>query len=546
MKKLLQKRILIPVLALCVFVSGSAFYKGEFFEIAKQIEIFTTLYKELNMNYVDETNPGELMDTAIKSMLQDLDPYTNFYNEQDVEDARINNTGDYTGIGASVLTLKDKLVIVEPYKNYAADKAGLKAGDEIIKVDNIAVADFKDDAGNLLQGAAGTSVNLTYVRQGKTETTIIKRESVEIHDVPHYSMIDGEIGYIVLRKFGDKASAETLTAVRALKNQGAKKLILDLRGNGGGLLNEAVNIVNIFVPKNQLVVTTKSKVEKYNKTYFTQKDAFDNEIPLIILIDGKSASASEIVAGALQDMDRAVIVGARSFGKGLVQRPKPLVYGTQVKITISRYYTPSGRCIQALDYWNRDEDGNAARVSQENYNAYKTRRGRTVYDGGGIQPDIELEASKTSPVTSAIIEENLVFNYATKYYYNNTVDDLSNFKITDADFNAFKTYLTSNNFKFETKTEKAFDKALIVAKDEELSTTIDINYKALIMALETYKNKAIDENKDQLKSLLTDEVVKRYFYSEGLYTYYLTNNPEIQKSTELLKNPVKFASYLNL
>lgn len=546
MKKLLQKRILIPVLALCVFVSGSAFYKGEFFEIAKQIEIFTTLYKELNMNYVDETNPGELMDTAIKSMLQDLDPYTNFYNEQDVEDARINNTGDYTGIGASVLTLKDKLVIVEPYKNYAADKAGLKAGDEIIKVDNIAVADFKDDAGNLLQGAAGTSVNLTYVRQGKTETTIIKRESVEIHDVPHYSMIDGEIGYIVLRKFGDKASAETLTAVRALKNQGAKKLILDLRGNGGGLLNEAVNIVNIFVPKNQLVVTTKSKVEKYNKTYFTQKDAFDNEIPLIILIDGKSASASEIVAGALQDMDRAVIVGARSFGKGLVQRPKPLVYGTQVKITISRYYTPSGRCIQALDYWNRDEDGNAARVSQENYNAYKTRRGRTVYDGGGIQPDIELEASKTSPVTSAIIEENLVFNYATKYYYNNTVGDLSNFKITDADFNAFKTYLTSNNFKFETKTEKAFDKALIVAKDEELSTTIDINYKALIMALETYKNKAIDENKDELKSLLTDEIVKRYFYSEGLYTYYLTNNPEIQKSTELLKNPVKFASYLNL
>jgi carboxyl-terminal processing protease len=546
MKKLLQKRILIPVLALCVFVSGSAFYKGEFFEIAKQIEIFTTLYKELNMNYVDETNPGELMDTAIKSMLQDLDPYTNFYNEQDVEDARINNTGDYTGIGASVLTLKDKLVIVEPYKNYAADKAGLKAGDEIIKVDNIAVADFQDDAGNLLQGAAGTSVNLTYVRQGKTETTIIKRESVEIHDVPHYSMIDGEIGYIVLRKFGDKASTETLTAVRALKNQGAKKLILDLRGNGGGLLNEAVNIVNIFVPKNQLVVTTKSKVEKYNKTYFTQKDAFDNEIPLIILIDGKSASASEIVAGALQDMDRAVIVGARSFGKGLVQRPKPLVYGTQVKITISRYYTPSGRCIQALDYWNRDEDGSAARVSQENYNAYKTRRGRTVYDGGGIQPDIELEASKTSPVTSAIIEENLVFNYATKYYYNNTVGDLSNFKITDADFNAFKTYLTSNNFKFETKTEKAFDKALIVAKDEELSTTIDINYKALIMALETYKNKAIDENKDELKSLLTDEVVKRYFYSEGLYTYYLTNNPEIQKSTELLKNPVKFASYLNL
>ncbi|MCK7589483.1 S41 family peptidase [Subsaxibacter sp. CAU 1640] len=545
MKKILQKRVVIPVLALTIFISGSAFYKGDFFEIAKQIEIFTTLYKELNMNYVDETNPGELMDTAIKSMLQDLDPYTNFYNEQDVEDARINNTGDYTGIGASVLTLKDKLVIVEPYKDYAADKAGLKAGDEIIKVDNIVVADFKDDAGNLLQGAAGTTVNLTYVRQGKTETATIKRESVEIHDVPHYSMIDDEIGYLVLRKFGDKASQETLTAVRALKNQGAKKLILDLRGNGGGLLNEAVNIVNIFVPKNQLVVTTKSKVEKYNKTYFTQKDPLDTEIPLVVLIDGHSASASEIVSGALQDLDRAVIIGARSFGKGLVQRPKPLAYGTQMKITISRYYTPSGRCIQALDYWNRDEKGNATRVNQENFNAFKTRRGRTVYDGGGIQPDVAMDESKISPVTSAILEENLVFNFATNYFYNHSVKDLSSFKLTDTDFNAFKTYLKSNNFNFETKTEKAFDKALMVAKEEQLVNAIDSDYKDLVVALNNYKSKAIDDNKTQLMSLLTDEIVKRYFYREGLYTYYLTHNPEIQKSTQLLKNPVKFGSYLN-
>ena len=546
MKKLLKKRIVIPILAIAIFFSASSFYKGDFFEIAKQIEIFTTLYKELNMNYVDETNPGELMDTAIKSMLQDLDPYTNFYNEQDVEDARINNTGDYTGIGANVLTLKDKLVIVEPYKDYAADKAGLKAGDEIIKVDNVVVADFKDDAANLLQGAAGTTVNLTFIRQGKTQTATIKRESVEIHDVPHFSMIDGEIGYIVLRKFGDKASAETLSAVRTLKNQGAKKLILDLRGNLGGLLNEAVNIVNIFVPQNQLVVTTKSKVEKYNKTYYTQKEAIDTEIPLIVLIDGKSASASEIVSGALQDLDRAVIIGARSFGKGLVQRPKPLAYGTQMKITISRYYTPSGRCIQALDYWNRDKDGQATRVSQENYNAFKTRRGRTVYDGGGIQPDIELEASKLSPITSAILEENLIFNFATQYYYKNSVKDLSDFKLTDSDFTAFKNYLKSNNFSFETKTEKAFEDALVVAKEEGLNNPIDSNYKNLISALNSYKTKSIDDNKDQLMSLLSDEIVKRYFYRDGLYAYYIVHNPEIQKSTELFKNPVKFSSYLNL
>lgn len=534
------------MLGILIFVSGTAFYKGDFFEIAKQIEIFTTLYKELNMNYVDETNPGELMDTAIKSMLQDLDPYTNFYNEQDVENSRINNTGDYTGIGASVLTLKDKLVIVEPYKGYAADKAGLKAGDEIIKVENIVVADFKDDAGNLLQGAAGTTVNLTYIRQGKTQTATIKRESVEIHDVTHYSIVNGDIGYIVLRKFGDKASSETLKAVRSLKNQGAKQLILDLRGNPGGLLHEAVNIVNLFVPQNQLVVTTKSKVEKYNKTYYTQKEPIDTEIPLIVLIDGKSASASEIVAGALQDLDRAVIIGARSFGKGLVQRPKPLAYGTQMKITISRYYTPSGRCIQALDYWNRDQEGNATQLSQENYNAFKTRRGRTVYDGGGIQPDIVLEDSNLSPMTSAILNENLVFNYATKYYYDNSVQDLNSFKVTDADFNAFKAYLKSNNFTFETKTEKAFNNALMVAKEEKLNEAIESNYKSLISALDAYKNQAVDENKSQLLSLLSDEIVKRYFYREGLYTYYIAHNPEIQKSTELFKNSVKFASYLNL
>jgi carboxyl-terminal processing protease len=254
MKKLLHKKILFPALALVIFFSTTAF-KNDFFEIAKQIEIFTTLFKEINMNYVDDTNPGDLMDTAIKSMLDDLDPYTQFYNEQDVESARINNAGDYTGIGAKVLTLKDKLVIVEPYKDYAADKAGLKAGDEIIKVDNVIVADFKDDAANLLQGAAGTEVSVTYKRQGKTNTVKITRESLEIKAVPYYSMVDDKTGYIVLRKFNKKVSAETLGALRALKNQGATQLILDLRGNPGGLLNEAVNVTNIFIPKNQLVVT---------------------------------------------------------------------------------------------------------------------------------------------------------------------------------------------------------------------------------------------------------------------------------------------------
>ena len=544
MRKLLRRRILVPLLALTIFFSGTAF-KSDFFEIAKQIEIFTTLFKELNMNYVDETNPGDLMDTAIKSMLEDLDPYTNYYNEQDVESARINNAGDYTGIGANVLTLKDKLVIVEPYKDYAADKAGLKAGDEIIKVDNVVVADFKDDAGNLLQGAAGTSVNVTYLREGKTKTATIKREAVDIHAVPHYSMVNNNIGYIVLRKFNEKTSAETISALRALKNQGAEKLILDLRGNPGGLLREAVNVTNIFVPKNQLVVTTKSKVKKYNKTYYTSKEPIDTEIPLVVLIDGSSASASEIVSGALQDLDRAVVVGARSFGKGLVQRPKKLTYGTQMKITISRYYTPSGRCIQALDYWNRDENGKATRVKQENYNAFKTKKGRTVYDGGGVQPDLELDATKLSTITKAIIDENLIFKYATNYYYSHDVTDLDNFKLTDSDFNDFKKFLAANNFNFETQTEKAFANALAVAKEEHLNNEISTDYADLISALNRYKNKAIDDNKTQLLSLLSDEIVKRYFYREGLYTYYVAHNFEIQEAVEILKNPSTYLSYLD-
>lgn len=543
MKQLLKRKIIIPALTIIVFVFGSAF-KSDFFEISKQIEIFTTLYKEINMNYVDDTNPAELMDTAIKHMLNDLDPYTQFYNEQDVEAQRINNSNDYTGIGANVLTLKDKLVIIEPYKGYPADKAGLKAGDEIIKVDNVKVEDFKEDAGNLLQGAAGTSVTVTYIRQGKTQTTTIKRESVEIHAVPHYDMVDDKTGYVVLRKFTQKASSETINAIRDLKNQGAKRLILDLRGNPGGLLSEAVNVVNIFVPKNQLVVTTKSKVKKYNKTYYTQREPLDTEMPVVVLIDGRSASASEIVSGALQDLDRAVIVGDRSFGKGLVQRPKPLVYGTQMKITISRYYTPSGRCIQALDYWNRDKNGKATRIKKENYNAYKTKNGRTVYDGGGIQPDLEMDTSKQSPIIKAILENNHIFNFATQYYYSHKVESLDNFKLTDADFNDFKNYLQNQNFNFETKTETAFSKAFEVAKEEGLDAPVNDEYIQLKKAFNIYKNNAIDNNKAQLMALLSDEIIKRYFYREGLYKYYLATNPEIQKAKAILNSPSTYLEFL--
>lgn len=496
------------------------------------------------MNYVDETNPGDLMDTAIKSMLTDLDPYTNFMNEQDVEAARINNTGDYTGIGARVKTYKDKLVIIEPYKDYPADKAGLKAGDEIIKVGNIIVETYKDNAGDLLKGASDSSVEVTFNRQGKTQTATIKRAEVEINAVPHFSMVNDKTGYIVLSRFNNKAHAETNYALRDLKAQGAERIILDLRGNPGGLLNEAIKIVNLFVPKGQLVVTTKSKVKKYNKTYLTQSEPIDTEIPLVVLIDGGSASASEIVSGALQDLDRAVIVGSRSFGKGLVQRPKQLTYGTQVKITISRYYTPSGRCIQALDYWNRNNEGEAVRVKQENYNEYKTKNGRKVFDGGGVLPDIIVGPYKKSPITNAILNDDLIFNYATNYYYNNNLTDVNSFKLTDSDFNAFKTYLKTNNFSFKTKTEKALYDAFKTATEENLNDNIENDFNALISNLEQSKSEVIDENKVFLLESITEEIVKCYVYREGLYEYFKIHDARIKKATEVLSDSSVYFDYL--
>lgn len=539
----MKSKLFIPTILLVIFFTGTAF-RSNLFEVAKQIEIFTTLYKEINMNYVDETNPAELMDTAIKSMLSDLDPYTQFYNEQDVQTARLNQTNDFTGIGATVKTKKDKLIVIEPFKDMPADKAGLKAGDEIIKVDNITVADFNDDAGNLLEGSAGSTVNLTYNRQGKTETVTITRSGSADKAVTHYSLIDGKTAYIALRKFNEKASAETISALRDLKNQGADKLILDLRGNPGGLLGEAVNIVNIFVPQNTLVVTTKSKIKKYNQTYYTQKEAFDTEIPVVVIIDDRSASASEIVSGALQDLDRGVVVGSRSFGKGLVQRPKPLNYGTQMKITISRYYTPSGRCIQALDYWNKDEEGRATRLSEDQFTAFKTKNGRTVYDGGGVDPDEKLKESALTPISKAILENDFIFNYATKYYYKNTVKSMDNFKLTDADFSDFKQYLASNNFEFNTKTEDEFLKALKKAKEEQMDGVVENSYNQLLKDIKAYKNNAIDANKSQLTSLLTDEIITRYFYKEGLYEFYSKNNPEISKAKAILSNNNTYNMYL--
>ena len=541
----LKKKFVIPAVAAGFLFIGTSF-KDDFFEIAKQIEIFTTLFKAVNTNYVDETNPGDLMDKAIKSMLGSLDPYTVYFNEQDVVNFKINNTGEYTGIGAMIARKKDRLIVREPYKNYPADKAGLKAGDEIIQIGDILVADYKDDTSQLLKGTKNTKINIKYLRQGKTYTTVLALDEVDIKSVPFYGKIDDKTGYIVLAHFNRKAGAEVKDALEKLKADGAKQIVLDLRGNPGGLLNEAIDICNLFVPKNEVIVTTKSRIEKHNNTYKTQNEPIDTEIPLAILVNGRSASASEIVSGALQDLDRAVILGSRSFGKGLVQRSVDLTYGTQLKVTISRYYTPSGRCIQALDYAHKDKNGVALRTDAKNFNAFKTRKGRTVYDGGGVLPDIELDETKMSPITNALLKNDGIFDYATTYYYKNPNLGDKIPVLTDADYAGFKQYLKTNKISFDTETEVALRNTLAAAKNEKIDETIATEYQQLLNALQKSETTLLDKNQKEIKGLIQEELIKRYQYQEGLYQFYIKNNSEIKKAVNVLNNQTEYKTILKM
>ncbi|MBS7255259.1 S41 family peptidase [Flavobacterium branchiicola] len=541
----LKKRFIVPTVAAGFLFIGTSF-KDDFFEIAKQIEIFTTLFKAVNTNYVDETNPGDLMDKAIKSMLGSLDPYTVYFNEQDVVNFKINNTGEYTGIGAMIARKKDRLIVREPYKNYPADKAGLKAGDEIIQIGDVLIADFKDDASQLLKGTKNTKIAIKYLRQGKTMTTELILDEVDIKSVPFYGKIDDKTGYIVLAHFSRKASSEVKEALEKLKADGATQIVLDLRGNPGGLLNEAIDICNLFVPKNEVIVTTKSRIEKHNNTYKTNKEPVDTQIPLAILVNGRSASASEIVSGALQDLDRAVILGSRSFGKGLVQRSVDLTYGTQLKVTISRYYTPSGRCIQALDYAHKDKNGVAQKTDAKNFNAFKTRKGRTVYDGGGVLPDIELDETKMSPITTALLKNDGIFDYATTYYYKNPNLGDKIPVVSDADYTSFKQYLKTNKISFDTETEIALKNTLNAAKNEKIDETIAPEYQQLLAALEKSENTLLDKNQKEIRNLIQEELIKRYQYQEGLYQFYIKNNSEIKKAVNVLNNQTEYKTILKM
>lgn len=541
----MKKRVFYPLLIGLVVLVSAASYKSDFFVIAQQIEIFTDAYKRLNMDYVDEVNPVKMMDVAIKSMFEQLDPYTNYWNAQDIQESRLRQSGNYTGVGAVIQNQRDGILVKEVFKDFPADNAGLRAGDQIVKIGDIAVKDFDQDAGELLTGSPGSTVGIEYLRQGEIHKANLKRERRDRKTVPFSDMYDDEIGYIRLSEFGETASLETGDALKGLKAKGAQKIILDLRGNPGGLLEEAVNVSNLFLPRDQLIVYTESMVEKYNRTYLTQQNPVDTEIPVVVLIDGNSASASEIVSGSLQDLDRGVVVGARSFGKGLVQRVRPLKYGTQMKLTISRYFTPSGRGIQAMDYQHKDKEGNAVKAKKEDYKAFKTKNGRTVYDAGGIAPDIKVEESEFSDITRALLEQNVIFDFVTDYYYSHKLENFESFKFTDDDFTSFKSYLKKIDFDYQTPTEIALTRAFEQSADDELKQKIQKDYQHLMKRINQVKTDELDENKVQIVQQLSDEIIKRYFYEDGFYKYSLKNNQTVLKAAELLKNEAEYKAILS-
>ena len=537
-----KRKVIIPTLvAGFLFVAVS--FQNDFFALAKQIEIFTNLYKIVNQNYVDETNPGNLMDVAIKSMLNELDPYTVYFDEQDVLKFKINNTGEYTGIGAIITRKDDKIILKEVYENMPADKGGFKAGDVITQIGDVLLKDFKDDASQLLKGAKNTKIDIVYFRQGVEKKGQIILDEVEIKAVPYFKLLSDKTGYIVLQKFNEKASSETKAALLTLKEQGATKIILDLRDNPGGLLHEAVNICNLFVPKEEIITTTKSQNKTHNHVYKTQNEPVDTEIPLAIIVNDRSASASEIVSGALQDLDRAVIVGNRSFGKGLVQRPFNLTYGTQVKVTISKYYTPSGRCIQVTDYSKKDVDGKAIKTSEKEYNAFKTKGGRIVYDGGGVLPDVEIANMKKSATSLSIANSDAVFEFANVLYYRNpNAKNVTN--ISEADFSEFKAFLKKEKVEINGNSDKSLKNLLEAAKKDKIDANIQIEIKQLEAAIEKTKDKELDKNAAEIKRLLLQELLLRYGYRTAFYDYVSNNYSDVLKAQQILNNPSEYKQIL--
>lgn len=540
----MKKYILIPIIGAFFLLSFKA---GDYFEISKNLEIFAKVYKEVNTTYVDEVKPGELIRAAIDGMLKSLDPYTNFYSEAQAEDYKFQVTGTYSGIGASIRRIENRVYIDSPLEGKPCQKAGLMAGDEIITIDGISIKDkTKSEVHDLLTGQSGSTISVEVDRLsvGRIKKDLI-RESIIQKNVPYYGVID-DIGFIKLVSFTPKAGKEVRDAVTLLKNKGAQKLVLDLRNNGGGLLNEAIDIVNIFVPRGQLIVETRGKYPEDNRSFKTLNAPVDIEIPLVVMINGNSASASEIVAGSLQDLDRAVVVGRNSFGKGLVQTTKGLSYNTSMKITTSKYYIPSGRLIQRLDYSNKIK-GKAVAVSDSSKRLFKTKNGREVIDGEGIHPDVKVKARRISELSQSLIKNHLFFKYANIFRSkNDTIDLPLEFNVSDYLFNEFRDFIKDKDYDYITRTEKDIKQLESQAKEDKYHKFLSAELTNLKSAMDSIKMNDTENHKLELKELLEQEIVRRYFYQRGEIEVGFDDDADWHTSKEILSDLSVYNQHLAL
>lgn len=547
MKKTVGACLLILILFITFSFTPPA---DRYFEIAKNLDLFATLFKEVNTLYVDDVNPNKLMRTGIDAMLNSLDPYTNYIPEDEVEDYRTIHTGQYGGIGAVTREIGKRTIVTMMYEGFPAFKGGLKIGDEVIRMDEKEVSKLTaEEANHLMRGQVGTSVSLTVKRYGVKDPIRLefKREKIKISNVPYFGMVSSNVGYVQLTDFTPDAGKEVRNAVVAMKEKGAKGIILDLRGNPGGLLFEAVNICNIFIPKGKQVVSTRGKIPENNIIYETLNSPTDLDIPVTILIDRGSASASEIVAGTLQDYDRAIIIGGKSYGKGLVQLSRTLSYHSQLKITTAKYYTPTGRCIQVLDYSHRRDDGSVGSIPDSLKKAFRTGRGRTVYDGGGIDPDILIPEEEASTITQVLFAHGFIFDYSTIYASKHpSIPDAHAFNLTDAEYQQFVDWAKSKDINYRSSIEIKLAQLTEVTKRErfynDLKPQIDQIQARLI---ESRKNDLITF-KDQIKILLEEDIVSRYYMERGQVEVSFKRDPDVKKAIEVLNNQAQIKKILNL
>ncbi|MBW6498020.1 MAG: PDZ domain-containing protein [Bacteroidales bacterium] len=538
---------------LVLVLAGSAVFLTAFgsrnFEIAKNLDIFASLFRELVINYVDDVNPAELMKTGIDEMLYSLDPYTNFIPESQIEDMRFMTTGQYGGIGALITTRGEYTIITEPYEGFPAFKAGLLPGDRILEISGQSVKGMgSEDVRELLKGQPGTTLNLLIERDGEPRplTKPVTREVVTISNIPYYGMLNESTVYIKLTGFTQNAGREVRDAFNELRqNNTVESVVLDLRGNGGGLLNEAVNITNLFVEKNQLVVSTQGKIAERNTNHRTLNNPIDKEIPLVVLVDRGSASASEIVAGAIQDFDRGVIIGHRTFGKGLVQNVVPLSYNTQLKVTVAKYYIPSGRCIQAIDYAQRNEDGSVAQIPDSLKKPFSTLNGRVVYDGGGIEPDIIVEPQMLSNISVALLTRFLVFDYANYFFRKNqSIPAADEFRITDAIYNDFISFLSDKDYEYETRSERFLAELKEASKNEKYFEAIESEYENLRQRMMHNKEEDLLTFRSEISMLLKEEIATRYYHQKGRVLASLSEDREVARAIEILSNGNGYRSIL--